>query len=342
MSELSNPHDHFFRKSFGQPEVAADFLRNYLPAPVLAVLDLDRMALQADSFIDARLKEHQTDLLYQVGLHNGEAAWVYVLFEHKSYPDRWIALQLLRYMLRIWEKMVEADASADLLPILPLVLYHGQSKWNVAQTFGGLFKGAEELRPYWPEFNYQLYDLSQWSDAEIRGTLLLQAELSLLKHIYDPRLLEHLPRILRLYRELMRQQSGLEYLYVALRYLSQAARQVEQTALQGAVEQVFVAEGEESMATIFEQWIEQGMEIGRKQGKAEGKAEGIVAGVHATLLNLLQHRFGALSARDKTALARLTPEQMQTVAIQALEAATLAEIMAFVAGLNKQSRKQSS
>jgi hypothetical protein len=41
-------------------------------------------------------------------------------------------------------------------------------------------------------------------------------------------------------------------------------------------------------------------------------------------------------------LARLTPEQMQTVVIQALEAATLAEIMAFVAGLKKQSRKQSS
>jgi hypothetical protein len=150
----------------------------------------------------------------------------------------------------------------------------------------------------------------------------------------------------------------LEYLYVALRYLSQAARQVEQMALQGAVEQVFVGEGEESMATIFEQWIEQGMEIGRKQGKAEGKAEGIaegieqgkaegkaegiVAGVHATLLNLLQYRFGVLSASDKTTLARLTPEQMQTVVIQALEAATLAEIMAFVAGLKKQSRKQSS
>jgi flagellar biosynthesis/type III secretory pathway protein FliH len=95
------------------------------------------------------------------------------------------------------------------------------------------------------------------------------------------------------------------------------------------------------MATIFEQWIEQGMEIGHKQGKAEGKAEGIVEGIHTTLINLLQHRFGQLSAKHKAALAQLTSEQMQTVVIKALEVATLTEIMNVVAELTKQNRKQS-
>jgi hypothetical protein len=230
-------------------------------------------------------------------------------------------------MVRIWEKMVEADANADLLPIIPLVLYHGESRWNIGPTFDGLFNGAEELRPYWPEFKYQLYDLSQWSDAEIRGALLLRAELLLLK-------------LLRVFVS--------SRLYVAGWSISTSpcvsvAGGASGGEVQGVVEQVFVEEGEGSMATLFEQWIEQGMEMGRKQGIAEGiekgKAEGIVEGVHVTLLNLLQHRFGELNAKHKRALARLSPEQVQAVVIKALEAATLADIMDFVAGLKKQSRK---
>ena len=36
---MSNPHDRYFREVFSDPVVVQDFLRNYLPAPVLAALD---------------------------------------------------------------------------------------------------------------------------------------------------------------------------------------------------------------------------------------------------------------------------------------------------------------
>ena len=49
---IRNPHDAFFRQVFGQPEVAADFLANYLPANVRAHLDLSQVELQQDSFLD--------------------------------------------------------------------------------------------------------------------------------------------------------------------------------------------------------------------------------------------------------------------------------------------------
>ncbi|MBE2202390.1 MAG: Rpn family recombination-promoting nuclease/putative transposase, partial [Anaerolinea sp.] len=57
MSDLSNPHDKFFKETFSQPEVARDFFANYLPQRVTAVLDLDTLALQPDSFIDPDLQE---------------------------------------------------------------------------------------------------------------------------------------------------------------------------------------------------------------------------------------------------------------------------------------------
>ena len=86
-TELSNPHDRFFKEIFSRPEVARDFLQNYLPAAVVDQLDMASLELRKDSFVDPDLQQHFSDLLYQVNLETGEGAFVYVLFEHKSYPD---------------------------------------------------------------------------------------------------------------------------------------------------------------------------------------------------------------------------------------------------------------
>jgi hypothetical protein len=64
-----------------------------------------------------------------VSLHDGQIAYVYFLFEHKSYPDRLVALQLLRYLARFWEQQVSAG-QFPLPPIMPLVVYHGE-RWIV-------------------------------------------------------------------------------------------------------------------------------------------------------------------------------------------------------------------
>ena len=52
MSDLTNPHDKFFKETFGRVEVARDFLRNYLPAPVLTQLNLSQIQLEKETFID--------------------------------------------------------------------------------------------------------------------------------------------------------------------------------------------------------------------------------------------------------------------------------------------------
>ena len=51
MSELSNPHDRFFKEVFSRQEVALDFLRNYLPGDVLNCLDEENLYLTKDSFV---------------------------------------------------------------------------------------------------------------------------------------------------------------------------------------------------------------------------------------------------------------------------------------------------
>lgn len=64
MSEISHPHDKFFKETFSRVEVARDFLNNYLPPSAIEDLDLNTMELQPDSFVDQDLQTHFSDLLY--------------------------------------------------------------------------------------------------------------------------------------------------------------------------------------------------------------------------------------------------------------------------------------
>ena len=118
-------------------------------------------------------------------LVDGPPAYVYVLFEHKSYPDPLTPFQLLRYLVRIWEQELRQGAES-LTPVIPLVVYHGLRAWPVGEHFGALFAGPEPLRAYWPEFRFQVYDLSAYGDEEIRGAALLQGMLLLLKYQLFP------------------------------------------------------------------------------------------------------------------------------------------------------------
>ena len=197
MSDITNPHDKFFKEALTQPDAARTFLRDYLPADVAALLDLSRLQLVKDSFVDESLQEHFSDLLYEVGLRDSGSAYVCVLFEHKSYVDPLVALQVLRYMVRVWDYSLRQRAR--LWPIIPVVVYHGAEHWSVAPDFQALFDLPAALKPYVPDFQYALYDLSAYSDAEIARTAVLGVGLLVLKHIYRPDLRARLPEVVALW-----------------------------------------------------------------------------------------------------------------------------------------------
>jgi hypothetical protein len=73
---VHNPHDRFFRESFSRPEIARNYLEEYLPTDLLGRIDLDTLDLQEGTFIDESLREQQSDLLYQTRLKDdGRICW---------------------------------------------------------------------------------------------------------------------------------------------------------------------------------------------------------------------------------------------------------------------------
>ncbi|MCA9997077.1 MAG: Rpn family recombination-promoting nuclease/putative transposase [Anaerolineales bacterium] len=321
MSKLTNPHDKFFKETFTRLETARDFFANYLPASVTAVLDLNTLRLQSGSFVDGELQEQFADLLYQVALHNGDAAYLYLLLEHKSYPDPATPFQLLRYLVRIWER--DSQKKRTLRPIIPVVVYHGREQWQIATNFAAQFSGPEALRPYWPTFLYELHDLSRLDEAEIHGQAWLQIALLVLKYIFDPALNGRLADILALFHDLDKAETALEYLGTVLYYVGRASTHLAPDEMVQIVRLALADKGSGAMKTVADYWIEQGIERGIEQGIEQGRIENL----QDNILDLIEIRLGQV---DRQLMRKITAvSDLPTLRQLHREAATAPDLAAF-------------
>ena len=142
---MNNPHDKFFKDSLGHLEIAKGFLKNYLPQNLIELINLNNIVIDKNSFIDKELEEVFSDLLYKVDLA-GTEAYLYFLFEHKSYPYPQITVQLLKYMTKIWELKIKQTEANNLPLIIPLVIYHGKRKWDIGLKLSEIVKKVSEER----------------------------------------------------------------------------------------------------------------------------------------------------------------------------------------------------
>ena len=159
-TKVQNPHDKFFKDTFSNPFVVRDFVENYLPEPILKMVDLSELEIQSGSHVDEELSELFSDILFRTKINQREG-YLYFLFEHKSYPDRMVALQLLTYMVRIWNRNVNKKIDTHIPMIIPMVVCHGETKWKISPKFSDLILNfdtlPEEVKQMIPDYRYQLY-----------------------------------------------------------------------------------------------------------------------------------------------------------------------------------------
>ena len=93
---MSAHYEALFRRLFENPEVSADFARTVLPASYQGKIDFESASIDRDTYIDKNLRRNFTDLLYRFNKKGGGGSlYFYLLYDHKSSPDRWVSLQLL-------------------------------------------------------------------------------------------------------------------------------------------------------------------------------------------------------------------------------------------------------
>src|SRR6185312_11735916 len=109
---MSGPHDLFARYTFGHPERAEAELRAVLPPHVVSEVDWASLRREPGSVVDPELRETESDLLFTARLRGGRPLLLYVLLEHQSSVDRWMALRMLRYVVRQVERWRQAHSES--------------------------------------------------------------------------------------------------------------------------------------------------------------------------------------------------------------------------------------
>lgn len=273
---VQHTHDKFFRESFSRQEIVTSFIEEYLPPEIVAPIRMETLQLASESYVDEELRDHHTDVLYTVQLDTGDEIHLYFLFEHKSFPDREVALQLLRYQVRIWERD-KADG-AGIRPILPIVIYHGRTAWNIPDDFQALFGVLPDgVSEHLPQFRYLLYDYSLAADTPLRGSIWLMSCLSALRNVFYAHEKDKLKTLITVAFELGKLPNGRQYFTLILYYLTQSNRKLTRDLLEETMQEQG-KEGEDLIMTVAEVYRQEGREQGIKQGIKEGIKEGLKEG----------------------------------------------------------------
>jgi predicted transposase/invertase (TIGR01784 family) len=181
VSDTNTPYDTLFRTAFEKPETAQELTLLLLPQTHAGRLAGARVTVEPELLVDDQARKHRTDLLLQFtwprrtarDSSSSSTAYVYVLYEHKSYRYRWVTAQLLHYMATIWQRLSteREQHQDDVLPeILPVVLYHGEERWDAPLQFAELIaRGPDSTHT--PNYRPVFVDLTTIPDDQITGSL---------------------------------------------------------------------------------------------------------------------------------------------------------------------------
>ena len=290
---MPGPHDTFVRHTFDHPENAAAELRAVLPEHVVSQVDWSSLRVESGSVVDSGLRETESDLLFSARLRGGHPLLLYVLLEHQSSVDRWMALRMLRYVVRLLERWRQHHLDSTTLPlIIPLVMYHGaEGAWTaprrVEELFGLPGEGRERWQALVPRFEYLLDDLTAEREEALRaraGPPLARLAWLTLRYGRNAELARKLPEWVALFAQVQAGSDGIEQLKMLLRYLLLVGDKAAHEATGRVINSVLGAQrAEELMRSYGEELIEQGRQLGLARGREEGLARGREEGLEEGL-----------------------------------------------------------
>ena len=280
VTEPTQPHDKLFKGLLDQPGTAGALLRERLPAEISNLLTDDPPELLDGEFIDEALQGSQSDRLFRASLKGGGDVLLYVLIDHKSYPEPGIILQLLGYMLRIWLRYSggKAEALRSLPPILPMVVYHGASEWKVSLSLRDTINTPEAIKHYQPDVRYTLVDLGPIPNDRLSAFPPLRAGLLALKYSHQEGDAEAV--LVQAFTDARDTPSLFKMLVV---YATTVYASVNPILLRRAIHKVRPEWEDEMLSIAAKEWMAEGA----AKGKADGKAD--------TLQRQLLRRFKIVS-----------------------------------------------
>lgn len=280
---VNNIHDKLFRATFSHAREVATLIRHFFPKELAAQIDLASLKNENTSFVNEDLQEYFSDLIYSCAFGTGkERVLISLLLEHKSYVVNPYP-QLLRYLVegydyqyKQFQKKKKEKEPFKYRVIIPVIIYHGEQKWQY-RPFSDYFDfGKNELLArFIPTLDYPLIDLANFTKEEIFAIELSFAltALQLMKHYKQEEF------VLQHYKELFifgEVSNGNKFHKVVILYMLYGFG-IEVSTVKNIMEKL-PATVKSDFVSTYDMLIEEGKIKGVKIGFAKGEKVGLTKG----------------------------------------------------------------
>lgn len=327
----SKPHDSSSKIIFGNAELCSQFLRNYMDIPILKNIRPEDIEDVTERYIPMFTEERNSDTVKRIKISEKNILFFVSLIEHKTKVDYNVSMQLLRYMVYIWEdyehemerqkKGISKTKGFKYPPILPIVYYEGTGKWTASRNIQDRILFHEAFEPFTPQFFYKLIQLNAYSiDQLVRKNDELSL-LMLINRLQSTKAFRELNLPENYLKNLSEHSTG-ELLDIIAKVTASMLRHLnlpedEVSEFTGQVK-------ERKMAELFENFKdidlpaarkkarEQGWKEGRSAGYAAGHSEGQNAGLAKGHAEGLAEGHAEGLAEGEARLAKLTQILMQS------------------------------
>jgi Putative transposase, YhgA-like len=296
-------HDTLYHRLFSYPLLVEQLIRAFVPEAMAAGLLFERMervnAKGHAEALDGEIHRREGDVIWRLPTEGGLDLFIYVLLEFQSRIDWWMAVRTQIYEGLLWQQLIaerNLKPGDKLPPVLMLVLYNGEARWNAPVATAELIAlpAQSSLWPWQPQIRYHLLDMGVPAADLPAEPDSLAALLFRLEQNHPP---QALTVLIGEVIDWFRRHPGHET-------LRQLFRELVVQAVAGLGMSVPIptelTEMQTRLATIGERWkrdyLAEGRAEGEAKGKAEGEARGEIKGKAEALIRLAEQRFGPLPA----------------------------------------------
>ena len=334
-------HDTGYKYLFSHADLVRELLEVFAPPGVAEWLDYATLRPETGNFITPAMKKREDDVVWSIELQ-GQRVYLYLLLEFQSAIDKGMPVRMMQYVAALYDHLVRSkaiDLANGLPPVLPMVIYNGDARWNGStQIFDLIQPHPPELTAFQPKLKFWLLDEGRFSAEYLDGLQRVMAAIFRMEHARD---LEDTKRAIRYLGRAVAQSPFKQTIDRAvmqwMRY--RLSRKMPGLPLPTRDE---LLRGTDMLETNMDQWKakavaegvligeQRGLQLGklegRLEGKQEGKLEGKLEGESLALQHLLTRRFGPIPPDMLEQIAAANLEQIETWFDAAINAPHIAAV----------------
>ena len=178
----SKKRDSSGKMIFEDPILCAQFVRGYTDMPIFQNVQPEDIENVSNRYIHMFMEERQSDVVNKIYLKDisseeKEPFYLLTLIEHKSSIDYNVVMQILRYMVYIWEdyekqmemmhKGISTTKDFKYPPVLPIVYYEGMENWEGEIELKDRILLSDVFEEFLPQMKCKRVQLKDYSDEEL-------------------------------------------------------------------------------------------------------------------------------------------------------------------------------